>query len=120
MTLDDSTPQAQLIDWDKRISIAEASAICGLDASLLRRAASAYHQDPTQGLHVERSGGINLTTRRWLDDYLRQSGRHTSLKKRMGRPPKPLPADYQAPPRRGRPRKSATSPDHQEAATHDE
>ena len=114
MTEEDPTSQAQPIDWDKRITIAEAATICALDASLLRRAASAYHQDSTQGLHVERSGGINLTTRRWLDDYLRQrEAQAPSPRKRgRGRPRKPLPSDYQAPPRRGRPRKvSAPTPE---------
>jgi hypothetical protein len=112
MTEGDPTSETPPIDWDQRISIAEAAAICGLDASLLRRAASAYHKDPTQGLHVERSGGINLTTRRWLDDFLRQRERQAPTKRHRarGRPPKPLPPDYQAPPRRGRPPKARSAP----------
>lgn len=87
-------------DWDARISLQEAAAISGLSYSYVRERAA------TGDLRTERIGArLNVTTRRWLDDYLRQRGTKGGGR---GPDPKPLPVGYQAPPRRGRPPKAKT------------
>ena len=90
------------IDWDAPITLADAAAISGLAVSSLRTLAH------TGQLHTVRVGArLHTTTRRWRDDYLRGRGTPGG----RGKPPKPLPADYQAPPRRGRPPKARTGQD---------
>lgn len=95
-----STPEQP--DWDAEITLREASAISGLSYSYLRdRAAEGALRTTKKG---ER---LNVTTRRWLDDYLRARGTRGGGR---GPTPKPLPLDYQAPPRRGRPPKAKPVP----------
>jgi hypothetical protein len=85
-------------DWDARLTLQEAAAISGLSYSYLRARVA------VGALRTERVGArLHLTTRRWLDDYLRARGTKGGGR---GPAPKPLPADYDAPPRRGRPRKA--------------
>jgi hypothetical protein len=81
-------------DWDARITLQEAAAISSLSYGYLReRAASG-------DLRTEQVGRrLNVTTRRWLDDYLRARGTRGGGR---GPAPKPLPEGYQAPPRRRR------------------
>lgn len=93
-------------DWDAEITLREAAAISGLSYSYLRDRAA-------EGVLCTRKVGerLNVTTRRWLDDYLRARGSRGGGR---GPAPKPLPTDYQAPPRRGRPPKAkaaAASPE---------
>jgi len=97
-----SSPSAARIDWDAPITLAEAATISDLAVSTLRTLAHTGH------LRTVRVGTrLHTTTRRWLDDYLRARGNPGG----RGKPPKPLPPDYQAPPRRGRPRKSQSGAD---------
>lgn len=104
MTDDPSTapaPSPAPIDWDAPITLAEAATISGLAVSTLRTLAHTGH------VRTVRVGArLHTTTRRWLDDYLRARGNPGG----RGKPPKPLPADYQAPPRRGRPPKARSAP----------
>jgi hypothetical protein len=93
-----TTAPAEHPDWDARITLQEAAAISGLSYSYLRARVAAG------ALRSERVGArLHLTTRRWLDDYLRARGTRGGGR---GPSPKPLPAEYAAPPRRGRPRKA--------------
>src|SRR5947209_10185479 len=89
-------------DWDVEITLREAAAISGLSYSYLRDRAA-------EGVLCTRKVGerLNVTTRRWLDDYLRARGTRGGGR---GPAPKPLPTDYQAPPRRGRPPKGKAAP----------
>lgn len=85
---------------DELITIARAARLCGLAPDTLRRAAA------TGRLTVQQvTPRLNLTTRRWLHDYLQARGGTDG----MGRPPKPLPLGYQAP-GPGRPRTPAIRP----------
>lgn len=89
-------------DWDAEITLREAATISGLSYSYLRdRAADGLLRTTKKG---ER---LNVTTRRWLDDYLRARGTRGGGR---GPAPKPPPAEYQAPPRRGRPPKAKAAP----------
>ena len=101
-------PTLEHPDWDARITLQEAATISGLAYGYLReRAASG-------DLRTEQIGArLNVTTRRWLDDYLRARGTRGGGR---GPAPKPLPADYQAPPRRGRPPKARSAPPAGDAA----
>jgi hypothetical protein len=88
--------------WDARITLQEAAAISGLSYSYLRERAA------RGDLHTEKAGArLHLTTRRWLDNYLRARGTRGGGR---GPAPKSLPPDYQAPPRRGRPSKAKAVP----------
>ncbi len=88
------------LDWDAPITLQEAAAISGLAYDSVRKLAY------TSQLRTVRVGArLHTTTRRWLDDYLRARGNPGG----RGKPPKPLPPDYLAPPRRGRPRKPKPS-----------
>jgi hypothetical protein len=80
------------------ITLAEAAQLAGLHPGTLRRAAA-------DGMikTAKLSPRLSVTTRRWLDDYRRSVG-----KSGHGRPAKPLPPSYIAPPRLGRPPKAKT------------
>jgi len=81
-------------DWDAEITLREAAAISGLSYSYLRdRAAEGALCTTKKG---ER---LNMTTRRWLDDYLRSRGFRGGGR---GPTPKPLSPGYQVPTRCGR------------------
>jgi hypothetical protein len=85
-------------DWDAYITLQDAAAISGLSYGHLRKQAA------NGDLRTVKMGArLNVTTRRWLDAYLRTRG--TTY---HGRPPKSLPEGYQAPPKRGRPPKSSS------------
>ncbi len=82
-------PPSDAATWDERLTLHQAATISGLSYGYLRQRAASGE------LRIERMGArLNVTTRRWLDDYLR--GRPAP--QGAGRPPKPLPADYQPPP----------------------
>ncbi len=77
------------IDWDARITMAEASRISGLAPQSLRAYAT------SGALRSElMTPRFRVTTRRWLDDLLRSRKEPGS----RGPKPKPLPEGYQAPP----------------------
>lgn len=83
-----STP-AEPPDWEAPITLRDAAAISGLSYGYLRQRAA------TGELRTTRMGArLNITTRRWLDDYLRSRPASHGA----GRPVKPLPPDYQTPP----------------------
>ncbi len=85
------------IDWNELITLQEAAPLSNLSDAHLR------HMIAQSRLRTVRKGKMHLTTRRWLDDFLRERDRLAGQKKRRGPQPKPLPERYQAPPRRGRP-----------------
>lgn len=96
-----STPHDEQPAWDARLTLQEAAALCGLSYVYLRERAA------NGDLRTERVGArLRVTTRRWLDDYLRARGTRGGGR---GPAPKPLPAEYQAPPRRGRPPKDRSA-----------
>ncbi len=95
-------PAAGPIDWNELITLQEAATISNLSDAHLR------HMIRQQRLQTVRKGKMHLTTRRWLDDFLRERDRLAGQKKRRGPQPKPLPEGYQAPPRRGRPPRAST------------
>lgn len=86
------------IDWDARITMAEASRISGLAPESLR--GYVRSGELRSELMAVR---LRVTTRRWLDDLLQRRKEPGS----RGPKPKPLPEGYQAPPppapARGRP-----------------
>jgi len=88
---------ADPIDWNALITLQEAATLSNLSDAHLR------HMIAQSRLRTVRKGKMHLTTRRWLDDFLRERDRLAGQKKRRGPQPKPLPERYQAPPRRGRP-----------------
>jgi len=91
------TDAAPLPGPHELITIADAARLSGLAPATLREAAMSGR------LRVQiMTPRMNLTTRRWLHDYLQARGGTAG----MGRPPKPLPPGYQAP-GPGRPRKPA-------------
>lgn len=84
---------------DELITLAQAARISSLTPGSLRNAAAAGR------LQVQQvTPRLNMTTRRWLHEFL--EGRGTRY---QGPPPKPLPPGYQAP-GPGRPRKPAVRP----------
>ncbi len=95
--MSDNSPSPAAPDWDAPITLQDAAALSGLAYNTLRALA---HTGRLQTVQV--GARLHTTTRRWLDDYLRTRGTPGG----RGKPPKPLPVDYQAPPRRGRPRKA--------------
>ncbi len=83
------TSGADAATWDERITLQQAATISGLSYGYLRQRAASGE------LRIERMGArLNVTTRRWLDDYLQAR----TAPQGAGRPPKPIPADYQTPP----------------------
>jgi len=93
---------SELIDWDKRITLAEAARISGLAQQTLSNYAA------TGRLKSELvTPRLRMTTRRWLDAMLRERGPQPG---EPGRPPKSLAPDYTPPPRRGRPRRQTPAP----------
>jgi len=89
LTTPSSTPAPE---WDAEITLAEAARLSGRSPKTIQGAAA------TGALRVKRhSPKVVMTTRQWLDDMLRAQARLAG----PGRPPKPLPADYQSPPREG-------------------
>ncbi len=91
MTETPTTPSTMLApDWDAEITLTEAGRLSGRSPKTIQGFAA------SGTLRVKRhSPKVVMTTRRWLDDMLRAQARLAG----PGRPPKPLPADYQAPPR---------------------
>ena len=88
---------ADPIEWNALITLQEAATLSNLSDAHLR------HMIAQSRLRTVRKGKMHLTTRRWLDDFLRERDRLAGQKKRRGPQPKPLPEGYQGPPRRGRP-----------------
>ncbi len=101
--MSDNSPSPAAPNWDAPITLQDAAAISGLAYNTLRALA---HTGRLQTVQV--GARLHTTTRRWLDDYLRTRGTPGG----RGKPPKPLPADYQAPPRHGRPREARGTAEH--------
>ncbi len=102
MTADDTRSKEQQIDWDAPITLQDAAAIAGVAYPTLKAWMRAgYLETAPWGARGK------VTTRRKLDACVRQRGTRGGGR---GPAPKPLPADYQAPPRRGRPPKAKAAP----------
>jgi len=102
MMADDTESKTRPIDWDAPIPLHEAAVIAGVAYPTLKAWLRAGYLE-TQPWGAKGK----VTTRRKLDACLRQRGTRGGGR---GPAPKPLPADYQAPPRRSRPPKAKAAP----------
>ena len=102
MIADEAESKARPIDWDAPIPLQVAAEIAGVAYPTLKAWLRAGYLE-TQPWGAKGK----VTTRRKLDACLRQRGTRGGGR---GPAPKPLPADYQAPPRRGRPPKAKAAP----------
>ncbi len=102
MMAEDTQGKPQQIDWDAPIPLQQAAEIAGVAYPTLKAWVRAGYLET-----VPWGARGKVTTRRKLDACVRQRGTRGGGR---GPAPKPLPADYQAPPRRGRPPKAKAAP----------